>query len=194
MSALLQALRRVEDRVPLRRRETPTFAEAAAAEMVAEPEPQPELAWPVAEPVRPEPIVADDFAEKLTRIVPAASVVTFLSCGPIVDFTTHLRELAGQVSERLGADVVLLGPGMLDAPDDLVEQWRSLKRHAAYAFLHASVERLEAKLAGIGRTAGVVLVVELGRTSASLLEATQRRFAERRIPLLGSVVLCDETR
>lgn len=216
MSALLDALRRVEDRVPLRRREPlpSTIANAGpspnegAFEMktsaAASIEPPQEIEYPplptptIAEETRVVEVVAveapmsDDFASVLRRAVPQPSVVAFLSCGKLGPFTTQLRELAGQVAERSMGDVVLLGPGLLDSPYALADQWQALQRHAAYAFLHASVENLDAKFAGLRHTAGVVLVVELGRTPAALLTTVRRRLAEQNIPLLGNVVLVED--
>lgn len=266
MSALLKALRRVEDRVPLRRRSpqttksvnvsevansavasAKTFAEPAAEvavliepvldEHFLEVEITPQIANPalvattivdesgrnesnsianpdhsplsfvansavanssvgddavavdVADVVKP---MVDDFPSALRRVASPESIIAFLSCGPLGEFASFLRELAGQVADRFGGDVVLLGPGLLNSPRSLAEHRQTLLRRADYAFLHGSTENLDAKSAGLRETAGVVLVIELGRTPAAQLSTIRRRLAEQKIPLLGSIVLVDK--
>jgi hypothetical protein len=201
MSGLLAALERLEGR---RRHEPPAspvvgpIDAPASTPTLLEPPSPPEPAQAPA-PAPSPPAAIDEpspgknplavFVDALSSQCPPPSLAAFLSVGVAGSITGLLREHAEAVVERIGRDVVLLGPGLLDDPKSLESQWDALRRRAAYGFLHAESEYALARLGVLGSFAAVVPVVELGTSSATAVARLRRLLAIRRIKVLGAVVV-----
>lgn len=130
-----------------------------------------------------------DLATALSTACPPPALIALVGIGVEDPWTAPLREAAEAVARRIGRDVVLLGPGLLDDGPTLTAQWSTLRERAAYGFLHAPAEYAAGRLDGLGRVDAVVPVIELGRTSPRAVEAFRRLLAARGIGLLGAVVL-----
>jgi hypothetical protein len=225
MSALLEALQRLEARVPrqpapppitLRQIEPVLETPVVEAQETAEPEPTKTApSEPAAGDIPPEyipelprgptqirsfadeifaelelPPVVDrfDFATALPAACLAPATVAMISVG-VADPVATLRDLAQSVSDRLSGDVVLLGPGTLDDAAALAAQWDTLRSRAAYAFIHASSDVAMRRIAGLRATAGVALVVELGRTATNDVRRFTTAMTAAGISVLGVIIL-----
>jgi hypothetical protein len=130
-----------------------------------------------------------DFAAMLTAACPAPALVAFLSCGTTTEASTLVRDLAGELAARTAADVVLLGPGILDDAQALTSQWSELRRRTDYGFVHASADTIGRRVAALRAASGVVLIVELGHTSTQGVELVRSVLAQNGIHLRGVVAL-----
>jgi hypothetical protein len=180
MSGLLEALQRLEGR------ETPPSTPKAeplvAPQVLAAPQPA------VVERPRERDRFAD-FVAALTNHCPPPALIAFLTVGVEGSVTPLLRDHADAVVRNVGRDVVLLGPGLLDAATPSSSGWSSLRERAAYGFLHADADFAVARLNALMQVAAVVPVVELGRTSSRSVAQLRRVLAVHRIPVLGATVV-----
>lgn len=179
MSNLLEALQRLEGRAP---------APTPAASTTPKVEPR----------VLPQPVVVElprerdrfaEFVSAVTTHCPPPALIALLTIGVEGSVTPLLRDHADAVARRIGRDVVLLGPGLLDEAAPSSSGWSSLRDRAAYGFLHAEAEFALARLAALSQVAAVVPVVELGRTSTQAVAKLRRILAVHRIPILGATVV-----
>jgi hypothetical protein len=216
MSALLAALRRLEGRDA-----SSTAPVAPAPHFAFEPQSSlplvepvrsmgwDEVTWP-AEPQRSEPQVApaavaaksndtvdndavsNDPTAALVRLLPAPALAAVVAVGVTGELLPLLRGFGEALSVRTGADVVLLGPGTLDDAAGLASQWDALRTQVGYGLVHAPAERATLRLDALRQTAGVIAVVELGRTSVQAVKTIRTLLADGGIPLLGTLVIRDE--
>lgn len=135
-----------------------------------------------------------DLASALIAACSPPALIAAVGIGVEESFAPLLRETAEKVARRIGRDVVLLGPGLLDDGATLISQWSALRKRADYGFLHAPAEYVAGRLDGLGCVDAVVPVVELGRTSPRAVQAFRQLLADHGIGMLGAVVIGDEFR
>lgn len=211
MSGLLAALQRLEGRdhgaspiaattAPAAPAERPRIerapVEAPPATTTPEPfvVPQPKEVAITTKPATRESRDAEwfgPFVDALTADCPPPALVAFLTVGVEGSITPLLRDHADAVARRLGRDVVLLGPGILDEAASATSGWNALRHRAAYGFLHASAEFALARPSALQQVSAVVPVVELKKSSTHSLQELRRVLAVHRIAVLGAVVVSD---
>jgi hypothetical protein len=183
MSGLLDALHRLEGRA---RVETTTATVAAPPTVAPPPKPAPA--------VTPSPLEVERFApflDALASACPPPALIAFLTVGVEGSITPLLRDHADAVARRLGRDVALLGPGVLDETTSKTSGWTALRERAAYGFLHATADFALARPTALQQVAAVVPVVELGKSSTQAVASLRRLLALQRITVLGAVVVSD---
>lgn len=212
MSALLAALQRLEGlNTTGTRGEAPQFASTTPLEttlpvfptpirsdgwdevtLPAELLPTEDVIHPDAYSAAAPDVTTEDGAAALAHILHAPALAAVVGIGLEGELVPLLREFGESLSCRTTSDVVLLGPGMLDDVAALSAQWKVLSPHVGYGLVHTSAERAVARLDALQQTAGVIAVVELGRTRVEAVEAFRTRLAERKIPLLGTLAIRDD--
>lgn len=135
---------------------------------------------------------ADDGTAAFIRILPAPALAAVVAVDAMSDFPRLLRGFGEALSARTLTDVVLLGPGTLDDAAALTAQWEALRPHVGYGLVHATADRALLQSDALQQTAGVIAVVELGRTSFEAVKTLCARLAERGVPLLGTLAIRDE--
>lgn len=171
----------------------PGDATNAQIELEAEPTVSTEVAMPT-EAVAAPPSVAEsnDGTAALADILHAPALAAVVTLGVNGEIVPLLRHFGEALSARTMSDVVLLGPGMLDDTAALTAQWKVLSPHVGYGLVHASAERALLRIDALRQTAGVICVVELGRTPTAAVEQLRTQLAERNIPLLGTLAIRDD--
>lgn len=172
MSGLLEALHRLESGVPPTAPSLPCPAPERSASFVRAPQAEPH-----------------DSATAIVAACPPPALIAVIGIGVDEPLAPLLRETAEAVAGRIGRDVVLLGPGLLDDVATLTTQWSALRGRAAYGFVLAPAEYAVGRLDGLRRVDAVVPVVELGRTSSRAVEAVRRLLMDRGIVVLGPLVV-----